>query len=76
MGTLTTKTINELKAEDKLRRLYDKELYPLNEIITDTSVINPLSKKTYFYFKNLGLVRDSVMKRMFKISEDKFVIYE
>jgi hypothetical protein len=76
METITTKTIKELTAEDKLLRLYDNELYSLNEIITDTSILNPLNKKTYFYFKNMGLVRDILMKRMFKISEDKFVIYK
>ena len=35
-----------------------------------------LKLRTYFHVKNVGIVKDCVMKRMFSVSNDKFKVFE
>lgn len=70
-----SKELNQLTYGDKLFRLLDKQVYPLNDIIVCSEGESDV-KKTYYYFKHLGLVRDKVMRKMFKMNTEGFVLSE
>lgn len=75
MQTLTSKTkeLKDLEPGDKLVRLFDKQTYPIAEIVNCADSLD-MQKNTYYYFRNMGYVKEKVMKKMFKTVSDGFVI--
>ena len=73
-----TKELKDLTFNDKLMRVSDNQIYAISDIFNDSEEEEDSPKfKTdkYFYFKELGSVKDKVMKKMFKMKFDQFVIY-
>jgi len=79
MESVTTKELKDLTFGDKLMRLSDSQVVAITDIFNDSEDEEDTPKfKTdkYFYFKEIGSsVRDRVMKKMFKIKHDSFVVY-
>lgn len=75
MQTLTSKTkeLKDLEPGDKLVRLFDRQTYPIAEIVDCTDSLD-MKKERYYYFRNMGYVKEKVMKKMFKTVLGDFVI--
>ena len=69
-----SKELKDLTHGDKLFRLHDKQIYPIADIVNCADSMLE-QKKIYYYFKNMGYVRDKVMKKMFKMSSEGFELH-
>jgi len=70
-----SKELTNLTHGDKLLRLFDNQVYPIADIVDCTDDQLMSKKKTYYYFKNMGYVRDKVMKKMFKTNSEGFILF-